>query len=36
VVPDESNAFTGVRQWAIDSETAQRTWTETEALISRL
>lgn len=35
-VPDESNAFTGVRQWAIDSETAQRTWTETEALISRL
>ena len=36
VVPDESNAFTGVRQWAIDSETAQRTWTETETLISRL
>ena len=36
VVPDESNAFTGVRQWAVDSETAQRTWTETEALISRL
>ena len=36
VVPDQSNAFTGVRQWAIDSETAQRTWTETEALISRL
>ena len=36
VVPDESNAFTGVRQWAIDSETAQRSWTETEALISRL
>ena len=36
VVPNESNAFTGARQWAIDSETAQRTWTETEALISRL
>ena len=36
VVPDESNAFTGVRQWAIDSETAQGSWTETEALISRL
>ena len=36
VVPDESNAFTGVRQWAVDSETAQRTWTETETLISRL
>jgi len=36
VVPDESNAFTGVRQWAIDSEAAKHTWTETEALISRL
>lgn len=33
VVPDDSNAFTGVRQWAIDSDVATRTWTETEALI---
>lgn len=36
VVPDDSNAFTGVRQWAIDSEIAERTWGETEALIAGL
>ena len=36
VVPDDSNAFTGVRQWAIDSEMAERTWEETETLIARL
>lgn len=36
VVPDDSNAFTGVRQWAIDTDTAERTWKETEALIAHL
>ena len=36
VVPDDSNAFTGVRQWAIDSEIAERTWTETKSLIAGL
>jgi NAD(P)-dependent dehydrogenase (short-subunit alcohol dehydrogenase family) len=36
VVPDDSNAFTGVRQWAIDSAVAERTWEETETLIAGL
>ena len=36
VVPDDSNAFTGVRQWAIDSAIAERTWEETETLIAGL
>lgn len=36
VVPDDSNAFTGVRQWAIDSEIAEHAWAETEMLIARL
>ena len=36
VVPDDSNAFTGVRQWAIDSEIAERTWAETDTLVAGL
>ena len=36
VVPDDSNAFTGVRQWAIDSAIAERAWKETETLIAGL
>jgi hypothetical protein len=36
LVPDDSTAFTGVRQWAVDSEIAERTWRETEALIAGL
>lgn len=36
VVLDDSNAFTGVRQWAINSEIAERAWAETEALIARI
>jgi hypothetical protein len=35
VVADDSNAFTGVRRWAVDGAIAERLWTETEALIDR-
>ena len=36
VVPDDSADFTGVRQWAVDSEIAQRLWGETKSLLSTL
>ena len=36
VVPDDSADFTGVRQWAVDSEIAQRLWSETKSLLSTL
>ena len=36
LVPDDSNAFTGVRQWAIDTDIAERAWRETEMLIAGL
>jgi NAD(P)-dependent dehydrogenase (short-subunit alcohol dehydrogenase family) len=36
VVPDDSDDFTGVRRWAIDSEIAQRLWNETHSLLSEL
>ena len=35
VVADDSNAFTGVRRWAVDGDIAERLWTETEMLIGR-
>jgi NAD(P)-dependent dehydrogenase (short-subunit alcohol dehydrogenase family) len=34
VVPDDSNDFTGVRQWAIASEIAGRLWGETEKMLT--
>jgi NAD(P)-dependent dehydrogenase (short-subunit alcohol dehydrogenase family) len=34
VVPDDSNDFTGVRQWAISSEIAGRLWGETEKMLT--
>ena len=36
VVPDDSNDFTGVRQWAIASEIAERLWDETEKMLTGL
>jgi len=36
VVPDDSNDFTGVRQWAVASEIAERLWGETEELLTGL
>ena len=34
VVPDDSNDFTGVRQWAVDSDIAKQLWLETLSLLS--
>ena len=36
VVPDDSNDFTGVRQWAVASEIAERLWGETEKMLTGL
>jgi NAD(P)-dependent dehydrogenase (short-subunit alcohol dehydrogenase family) len=36
VVPDDSNDFTGVRQWAIASEIAEPLWDETEKMLTGL
>jgi NAD(P)-dependent dehydrogenase (short-subunit alcohol dehydrogenase family) len=36
VVPDDSNDFTGVRQWAVASEIAERLWGETEKMLTVL
>ena len=36
VVPDDSNDFTGVRQWAVESEIAERLWDETEKMLTGL
>lgn len=36
VVPDDSNDFTGVRQWAVASEIAERLWDETEKMLTGL
>jgi len=36
LVPDDSNDFTGVRQWAIASEIAERLWDETEKMLTGL
>jgi hypothetical protein len=34
VVPDDSNDFTGVRQWAVDSDIAKQLWSATQSLLS--
>ena len=36
VVPDDSNDFTGVRQWAVALEIAERLWDETEKMLTGL
>ena len=36
VVPDDSNDFTGVRQWAVASDIAEQLWDETDRLLARL
>ena len=36
VVPDDSNDFTGVRQWSVASEIAERLWDETEKMLTGL
>ena len=36
VVPDDSNDFTGVRQWAVASDIAEQLWDETDRMLSRL
>lgn len=35
-VPDDDESYNGVRRWAIDSDIAQKLWTETEAWLARL
>ena len=36
VVPDNSNDFTGVRQWAVASDIAEQLWIETDRMLARL
>jgi hypothetical protein len=36
VVPDDSNDFTGVRQWAVASDIAEQLWAETDRILARL
>ena len=36
VVPDDSNDFTGVRQWAVASDIAEQLWDETALMLARL